>query len=297
MERIGDRLKKIRLEKGLSLEEVHKRTKVHINVLRAIEDDSFVNLNPVYVKGFLKIYCQFLGEDPAEYISDYRQPRQRVLVTGEQPAQVRQLRQPAASGQPAAGMPAGGPAVRRFTLPQIPLPSPRVLRALAAALVALVAVVLVVRLVSAGVRALKASNRKQPRPAASSVTKKPAVKPAAALPATSVPAAAAPAAAVPAAAPAAVKAPSSDTAVVRLGIRAKEDCWLQVRVDGKTVFQGVLNRGRLEGWQASGRIELTLGDAGKVDVEVNGSRIPALGRKGQSVKNILITRDGLKVGK
>lgn len=291
MERIGDRLKKIRLEKGLSLEEVHKRTKIHINVLRAIEDDSFVNLNPVYVKGFLKIYCQFLGEDPAEYISDYREPRQRVLVTGEQPAQVRQLRQPAASGQPAAGTPAGGPAARRFTLPQIPLPSPRVLRALAAALVALVAAVLVVRLVSAGVRALKASNKKQSRPAAS-VTKKPAAKPAAVSPAASVPAAAASVAA-----PTAVKAPSSDAAVVRLGIRAKEDCWLQVRVDGKTVFQGVLNRGRLEGWQGTGRIELTLGDAGKVDVEVNGSRIPALGRKGQSVKNILITRDGLKVGK
>jgi len=138
------------------------------------------------------------------------------------------------------------------------------------------------------------AKRKAAKPAAASVArKKEAPKPKAQEPAA------------PLQQPAAVGAPqplpkalnAEPGGVIRLGIRAKEDCWLQVRVDGKTVFQSVLNRGRLEGWQAANKIELTLGDAGKVDLEINGSRIPALGRKGQPVKNILITREGLKVGK
>ena len=54
METIGAKLKKIRLEKGLTLEEAHKQTKIHLNILKAIEDESLVNFNPVYIKGFLK---------------------------------------------------------------------------------------------------------------------------------------------------------------------------------------------------------------------------------------------------
>ena len=55
MDKAGERLKKIRLDKGLSIEEVAKKTKVALNILKAIEDDSFINLEPVYVKGFIKI--------------------------------------------------------------------------------------------------------------------------------------------------------------------------------------------------------------------------------------------------
>jgi len=72
---------------------------------------------------------------------------------------------------------------------------------------------------------------------------------------------------------------------------------MQVKVDGKTVFQSVLFRGRMENWTARERIELWLGSAGGVEVEINGSRIPSLGRKGQVLKNIVITKDGLKVSK
>ena len=58
---IGLRLKKLRLEKGLGIDDVHKATHIHLDVLKAIEDDNYININPVYLKGFLKIYCQFLG--------------------------------------------------------------------------------------------------------------------------------------------------------------------------------------------------------------------------------------------
>jgi cytoskeletal protein RodZ len=40
IETAGARLKQLRLEKGISLEEVQKKTRIHLNVLRAIEGDS-----------------------------------------------------------------------------------------------------------------------------------------------------------------------------------------------------------------------------------------------------------------
>ncbi|MCX5703471.1 MAG: helix-turn-helix domain-containing protein, partial [Candidatus Omnitrophica bacterium] len=76
MEYTGAGLKKIRLERGISLEEVQKKTKIHLNILKAIEGDSLTDLSPVYLKGFLKIYCKFLGLDPKDKILDYGEARQ-----------------------------------------------------------------------------------------------------------------------------------------------------------------------------------------------------------------------------
>src|SRR4030042_228331 len=85
MESTGGTLKKIRLEKGLSLEEVHKKTKLHLNILRAIEEDSLLDFNPVYVKGFLKIYCNFLGVDCQDYIPGYKEPKSKVEYVSDFP--------------------------------------------------------------------------------------------------------------------------------------------------------------------------------------------------------------------
>jgi hypothetical protein len=77
-----------------------------------------------------------------------------------------------------------------------------------------------------------------------------------------------------------------------LGIRPRENCWVSLKVDGKVVFQRVLEKGRFESWQAKEKIELSLGDAGAVDLEFNGRSIPPLGRKGRPIKNILFTKEG-----
>jgi len=90
-ESAGSRLKNIRLEKGLTLEEVHKKTKVHLNILKSIEDDSLAGLSPIYIRGFLKIYCKFLGVDPRDYISEYSQS-QKAQAKTESPAEKGQMR-------------------------------------------------------------------------------------------------------------------------------------------------------------------------------------------------------------
>ena len=76
---IGERLKKARQEKGFTLEDLQKKTRVHINILKAIEGDTLTNLSPVYLKGFIKIYCKALGLEFKDYICDYKEDVSRVI--------------------------------------------------------------------------------------------------------------------------------------------------------------------------------------------------------------------------
>jgi len=83
--------------------------------------------------------------------------------------------------------------------------------------------------------------------------------------------------------------------IISLDIRAKENCFIQVKSDGRVIFQNILKKGRSESWQAKDKIELSLGNAGAVELEVNGKRISGMGRRGQAIKNILITKEGLNI--
>jgi cytoskeletal protein RodZ len=80
IELIGERLKKIRQEKGLTLEDLHKKTKVHLNILKAIEGEALTNLSPIYLKGFIKIYCKALGLEPKDYLPDYKESSSNVIL-------------------------------------------------------------------------------------------------------------------------------------------------------------------------------------------------------------------------
>lgn len=69
---IGGRLKKARLDKGLSLEEAHKDTKIHPRVLEAIEEDRLEKiLGRTYVKAFIRNYAHYLGLDVKQIILEY----------------------------------------------------------------------------------------------------------------------------------------------------------------------------------------------------------------------------------
>jgi len=82
-----------------------------------------------------------------------------------------------------------------------------------------------------------------------------------------------------------------------VGILAKEKCWVVVKTDGRTAFQGMLPKGRFENWKAKEKVELTLGDAAAVELQVNDQRFTNLGRRGQPLKNILINKEGLKISR
>ena len=254
MESAGARLKKLRLEKGISLDEVHKKTKVHLSILRAIEDDSLMNFSPVYIRGFLKIYCKFLGVNPKEFILDYKEPEGSLYyepVTEKKPANF---------------------------FKHIPLRLDYLKVINIKVVKKALAVIIIFMLFSFGLFKLGkfiAARRSiiLKRTIASS-TVNAAKKPEAARIEKIIPA-----------------------SVITLGIYTKEDCWIYLKTDGKVVFQGILNKGRRESWKARDKIELSLGNAGAVELEVNGQAFKNIGRRGQARKNIVITKEGLNFGR
>jgi cytoskeletal protein RodZ len=263
MELAGTRLKKVRLEKGLSLEEVHKKTKVHLDILKAIEEDRLINISPVYIKGFLKIYCKFLGVDPAEFIGDYKGQQSTVRYVSD------------AQEKPAS-------LLKRASVKLVSLKGldKRIKKVFIFILIAIFLSIVLFNLgkvVSSKLSALASGKKKLEKKV--EITKSQKVK-------------------IPTVIP---QSRSTEIApqvgsTLKLGIRAKEDCWIQLRADGRVVFQSILRKGRVETWQAKNKIELSLGNAGVVDLEINGKLISSLGRKGQVLKNIVITKEGITVG-
>jgi len=245
----GARLKKLRLEKGLTLEEVHKRTKIHLNILKSIEEDNFVNLNPIYIKGFIKIYCRFLGADPRSFIPDFREIR--TVAELKPKKEEKQIK------------------LKPFKLNINFKP----ILAIAGVIVLALILINLGKAAFSKIKQVKVRKEK----AVVLLVEKPAKK---------------------AESPKAQKSsPLPVPALIRLGIHAKENCYITLKADGKVLFQGVLKKSRSESWQAKDKFELSLGDAGAVELEINGKVISGLGKKGRAIKNIVITKEGLSIGR
>lgn len=260
IETAGARLKKIRQEKGLSLEDIQKKTKIHLNVLRAIEGDSISNLSPIYLKGFIKIYCGCLGLDPAEYIgsSSSQLPVKPVLN--------------ATVGRPLGGRVENKPSFIKDASVKLNSMNflPNLKKIAVLAVVALIFIFLGVNLIK-----FIFSRKKSP------------LERAKVLMVTSVPKSVT----------LQNKASKDLVQGLTVGIFARNKSWVSAKADGKTIFHGVLTRGRSETWRAKEKIELSLGDAGAVELQVNDQRFPNLGRRGKPLKNILINKEGLKISR
>jgi cytoskeletal protein RodZ len=73
MIKISQRLKDARLEKGLTLEEISKATKIRTDFLFAIENGEFDKLpSAAYAQGFVRNYVKFLGLPEKETLALFR---------------------------------------------------------------------------------------------------------------------------------------------------------------------------------------------------------------------------------
>ena len=65
-----NKLKTLREEKGISLEDINKRTKINISILKAIENGTFSELPDTYQRLFIRAYAAEIGADPDKTIYD-----------------------------------------------------------------------------------------------------------------------------------------------------------------------------------------------------------------------------------
>jgi len=75
-----------------------------------------------------------------------------------------------------------------------------------------------------------------------------------------------------------------------LVIEASEQSWIMAKIDDATIKEVLLQPGDVVRWKAQEKFVLTLGNAGGVNLELNGNTLDPLGPKGKVVKNIILTR-------
>lgn len=92
--------------------------------------------------------------------------------------------------------------------------------------------------------------------------------------------------------------PPSVVASTQDGLTAQlvftQACWIEIKIDGQAPFQGTFAAGTSKEVKGTDKIELvSIGNAGGVTVTLNGKALPILGKPGQVLHNVVLTKDTL----
>ena len=108
----GDKFRKAREKKDISLDDVSNVTKISARMLRAIEEEHFDQLpGGVFNKGFIRAYAKHLGLDAEEAVTDYLACLRQAQIDAQE------VWEPAPAGKPGSAQPFTGPERRRSVEP------------------------------------------------------------------------------------------------------------------------------------------------------------------------------------
>jgi cytoskeleton protein RodZ len=272
MSSVGETLRGERLRKDMSLEQISRETKISARLLEAIESDHFELLpGGVFAKSFVRQYARFLGLDEEE-------------LAGEVEKAI----------NPAGDLPSftGAPPEPAFKVPKV-TEWEGAGRSNSSVLPALALVVAVMLVCSAVYAWWQRSRRPAPAaPPVAAAQKAPATVP---KPAEPTPA---PAPVMPAVASNPETAPKTEVnasaPAPEAVLTADDDAWVQVWADGKSVITGLLKPNVVKTAAAVETLRIRTGNAGSLQVTVNGTPAGSLGPKGQ-VRVVEVTRDGVHI--
>jgi cytoskeleton protein RodZ len=297
MSSVGETLRRERLRKDLSLEQISRETKIRARLLDAIEREQFDMLpSGVFAKSFVRQYARFLGLDEEELAGE---AEKAINPVTELPGFATPPPQPVFKVPRVGEWPGSG----RSNSSMLP------------ALALVVAMMLVCSAVYAWwQRSRRPSPPAEPlhtaqqvpatRPAAQNVAAPPAPKPAEPAPVT--PAVAKEAGTPPktdvtqrapapeSAAPAEPKESANPAATLHVSLAADADTWVQAWADGKCVVVGTLQANAVRMVDAMDTVRIRTGNAGGLQVTVNGKPAGPLGPKGQ-IRIVEISRDKVQI--
>ncbi|MFC1708510.1 helix-turn-helix domain-containing protein [Candidatus Omnitrophota bacterium] len=260
-------LKEARQNKGVSLDEVHKATKIHPNILRSLEDGTTLGLSHIYVKSYIKIYAKYLKIGQQELdkyfhpvpISKEKKPRFDVpFTTKGLGIKVKSLS-------------------KLSSLASLSFNIKRLRKPITISIASLVVLILLMGLIRGA--------RQEDAIVLEKVTIEDSVSVATQ------------------AAPAKEEkskevrqpTPTKIEGDLRLTISATLDTWMQIKEDGEVVFRRILKKGDSETWQAKENLELWIANAGTVDLELNGKALAPLGKRGKLLRSVIVTKDGIDI--
>ncbi len=278
---LGAYLRSLREAKGSSLEDMARSTRVGIRHLEALEEERLADLpSPVFVRGFIRAYCSFLRESPEAALGHYQELAGERAATeaASPPPRPRNTRasSPVVLGLALLLVLGIGLAVLNLTVkrqPETPVVTTRMEPRATQAPAPTPA--------PAPPRAAATPPAQPPPPAPAAVPTRPASPPA-----PSPPAAAAPTAPASPTAPAPTVAPKAMPGSQRLVIKAVEPTWIRVQPDEGRIAEELLPAGASREWTADRRFLVTIGDAGGVELTLNGRSLPPLGAKGTVIRRL-----------
>jgi cytoskeleton protein RodZ len=270
---LGSALRAAREARGLAVADIAHAVNLRETVVRAIEADDFSLCGgDVYARGHLRAYARQVGLDEQPLLEAYAErhgtgtasrPGAAAPATQRRPAPVAPLR----------GRKRADDVPLERTGPNWPL--------LAGAALALVVVFLLAQLVSD----LRAPGRATSEVAAPVTTSSatPSAPAATPRPTTTVSATSGSATGTPPGGSPSSTAPAVDGVAVAL--RVTGDSWVSVRdAAGRTVFSGLLSKGDARRFTDGKGLRLTLGNAGAVQLTVNGKPLGSAGGNGEVVR-------------
>jgi cytoskeletal protein RodZ len=282
-ESIGDFFRQVRETKGLTLDEVAIKTRIHPEYLKALEESNFAKLpEQVFAKGFVRSYARSLGLDEDDAMrrftisagSFYDKHEERERLRQQQVEDERKRK-----------------ANRKAVI--------------AGAAVAVLGLVLLLTREQGTVSVMRPAESETPR--AKSSTR--AARPDAGVTGTAETGARHAASAVPAQSPAerqgSLPTPvttsdplaglpldggASAPAPLTLVLEATELSWVVVQVDDASPHEALLRPGERLTWKGQEKFALTVGNAGGIRGELNGKPLAPFGPKGRVVRDIVLTR-------
>ncbi len=287
---LGDWLRQRREELGVSLEQVEEDTRIRVRYLQALENEDFEALpDPAVGRGFLRNYADYLELDPQEASQRFSK-----LVAPPAPDPLPKREPESLETEPFR------------PVPLHEMPGFRSQRGLLVGVVLVVAVAALsllawwgypwirayfVRRVPDPVTSVATATQLATSPDLATATHTATLPPAT----TSAPVTATAADATPTLeltiTPSLTPSPSpSPSPPVYTGIFLElvfsDTSWIQVTVDGVRQFQGELEAETYRSWYGEERVELRIGNAGAVQVTINGENLGTLGGPGEVVDRI-----------
>ena len=262
---LGDLLRETREQKKLSLEDVEQGTNIRKLYIKSIEDGDYDKLpGEVFLKGFIKTYGKFLGLNSLELIEQYKKEKNASASEKEVEPTNQVQEQPVSPAQPPkveekiTEKTAEPTKEKNFASNQAYLQPTKSNSKKNIFLVIIILIVIIGGAVfflssqdtsdtKAPVHTTQQESTQQPEQQAQQP------------------------------APAPVVNGAEVTAVFN------EDCWTEVKVDGNVVLSETVKKGSNLNWKGNNQIDITVGNAGAIDITFNNQPVGKLGDIGAVV--------------
>lgn len=251
---LGDMLRAERERQNLSIKDIEAGTSIRALYIECIENGDYGQLpGEVYTKGFIRNYASYLKMDADALVNQFveeNHPEQAAAKVAQEQAAKDKAADSSAKKQ--AGTVSAKPAKKDFGKKTEPVPKRHNLLLVGAVLL----------LAVAGGAYFLLSGEEQPvQPKAPQQAQVQQTE-------------------TPAAAPA--EPPKAEG--VEVEAKLSDACWTQIKADGETVYEGTLEKGKTQVWKAKETLVVTAGNAGAIELKVNGKELGKAGNKGQVVE-------------